>query len=142
MKRMGKDLAKNLVTSEQVINHFPEIHRRGQPGIYPGAGPKKLFDIEWDALRAEPGLSVLWMAAAGHNASVRRNDFESVGGFDERLTINEHRELAYRLQRSGVPVRPVAGAVLYHLTHQTGCATRCWTGLGNRFSTTSTPILL
>ncbi len=60
------------------------------------------------------------MAAAGHNFSVRRAHFEAVGGFDPRLTINEHRELALRLQKSGVRLRPVHGAKTYHLTHRSG----------------------
>ena len=118
--RMGAELARNLVTREQVLDRFEEVRRRAQPGIYPGAAPRKLFELEWDALHNQPELSVLWMAAAGHNASVRRDDFERVGGFDPHLTINEHRELALRLQEAGVPVRPVVGARTYHLTHRTG----------------------
>ena len=73
-----------------------------------------------DALQNHPDLSVLWMAASGHNFSVLREHFEAVGGFDERLTINEHRELAFRLCERGVRRAPVPGARSYHLTHQVG----------------------
>ncbi len=120
VRRMGAELARNLVTREQVATRFAEVEARGRPGLYPGAGPRRLFELEWDALQNHPDLQVLWMAAAGQNASVRRADFESAGGFDERLTINEHRELAFRLQEAGVRVRPVPGARSYHLTHRTG----------------------
>lgn len=119
-KRVQRDLARHLVTREQVLERFEEIEARSQPGIYPGAGPRRLFELEWDALQNHPDLDVLWMAASGHNASVRRADFNAVGGFDERLTINEHRELALRLQATGVRVRPVAAARSYHLTHRLG----------------------
>lgn len=118
--RTGAELARSLVTRDQIASRFAEVESRARPGLYPGAGPQRLFELEWDALRNHPDLQVLWMAASGQNASVRRADFESAGGFDERLTINEHRELAFRLQEAGVRVRPVPGARTYHLTHRTG----------------------
>jgi glycosyltransferase involved in cell wall biosynthesis len=120
VRRLGADLARHLVTRRQVLDRFEEIEDRAQPGIYPGAGPRKLFELEWDALRNHPGLGVLWMAASGHNLSVRRRDFEAVGGFDERLPLNEHRELAFRLAERGIPLVAVPGARTYHLTHRTG----------------------
>jgi glycosyltransferase involved in cell wall biosynthesis len=120
VRRMGKDLARNCVTRDQVISNFAQVAKKGQPGLYPGAGPRRLFELEWDALNRFPDLEVLWMAAAGHNASVRTAQFEAVGGFDERLTINEHRELALRLQQSGVRLKPVHEAKTYHLTHRSG----------------------
>jgi glycosyltransferase involved in cell wall biosynthesis len=118
--RLGADLARRRVTREQVLQDFGAIERRAQPGIYPGAGPRKLAEVELDALHSYPDLGVLWMAASGHNASVPRADFEAVGGFDERLTINEHRELAFRLAERGVRVALVPGARTYHLTHRSG----------------------
>ncbi len=117
---MGPELARNLVTRSQVLEHFEQIASRAQPGIYPGAGPRKLFELEIDALQNHPDLSVLWMAASGHNFSVHREHFKAVGGFDERLTINEHRELAFRLGDRGVRQVLVPGARSYHLTHQVG----------------------
>src|SRR5262249_39870699 len=93
---------------------------RAQPGLYPGAGPRRLFELEWDALENHPHLGVIWMAASAHNASLRRQDFTLVGGFDERLTINEHREPAFSPHQAGVPVRAVRGARSYHLTHRPG----------------------
>jgi hypothetical protein len=43
-----------------------------------------------------------------------------VGGFDERLDINEHRELAFRLCAAGGEMAAVDGAASYHLTHRSG----------------------
>jgi hypothetical protein len=71
-------------------------------------------------LRHNPDLSVLWMAASGHNFSVQRTDFEAVGGLDERLLINAHRELALRLLQKGIRLVLVDGARTYHLTHRIG----------------------
>jgi glycosyltransferase involved in cell wall biosynthesis len=118
--RLGPDLTRHVVTRRQVLDCFEEIHSRAEFGIYPGAGPRRLAELEMDALRHHPELSVLWMAASGSNFSVRRADFEAVGGYDERLTTNEHRELALRLSEHGVRVVAVDGARTYHLTHRVG----------------------
>ncbi len=118
--RLGADLRRHLVTRQQVLEDFAAIQRRAQPGIYPGAAPAALFAAEWDALVNHPHLSVLWMAASGHNLSVSRRAFEAVGGFDERLQINAHRELALRLQQQGIRLVPVPGARTFHLTHRVG----------------------
>lgn len=114
------ELARMRVTLQDVTEHFQFIHDRSQPGIYPGAGPRRLFEIEMDALRNYPGCSVLWAAASGSNQSVDRKAFLACGGFDKALTINEHRELALRLYRTGARMMPVDGAFSYHLTHRTG----------------------
>ena len=108
------------VTREQVAGDFASIERRAQFGVYPGAVPRRVQELELDALRAAPDCPVLWAAAAGSNFSVRRNAFNEVGGFDERLDINEHRELALRLAGLGHCVRLVPGALSYHLTHRSG----------------------
>lgn len=118
--RLDADLAGHLVTRQQIREQFPDIDRRGQPGIYPGAGPRKLFELEMHALLNQPDLDVLWMAAAGSNQSVRRQDFVRAGGFDERITINEHRELAYSLCLGGARMVAVPGARSYHMTHRSG----------------------
>jgi glycosyltransferase involved in cell wall biosynthesis len=120
VRRLAADLDRQRVTRRQIIEDFPSIERRAQPGIYPGAGPRLLAERELDALQHYPDLNVLWMAACGHNLSIRRQDFAAAGGFDERLTINEHRELALRLQETGVRLALVSGARTYHLTHRTG----------------------
>jgi len=120
VRRLGPDFDSCRVTRAQVRHDFAAIDRRAQPGIYPGSGPRQLFDLEWRALRERPDLTVLWMAVSGHNLSVPRTAFELVGGFDDRLTINEHRELAFRLQEHGWRLAPVAGARTYHLTHRSG----------------------
>ena len=114
------EIERMRVTRRQVLDDFAAIDRRAEPGIYPGAGPRLLHALETEALRAEPGLRVLWAAATGANLSVSRADFLDAGGFDERLDINEHRELAFRLYEAGLRMRLVDGARSYHLTHRSG----------------------
>jgi glycosyltransferase involved in cell wall biosynthesis len=119
--RMTSDeLARLRVTRAQVTGDFAAIDDRAEPGIYPGAGPRRLYELEMDALRRFPDCTVLWAAASGSNLSVRREAFLRVGGFDEALDINEHRELALRLCESGHRMVPVDGARTYHLTHRSG----------------------
>ena len=114
------ELARMRVTIQDVETNFSSIHKRSQPGIYPGAGPRRLFDLEMDALRNQPQSSVLWAAAAGANQSVPRSAFLEVGGFHNDITINEHRELALRLVNSGLRMVLAEGAYSYHLTHRSG----------------------
>jgi GT2 family glycosyltransferase len=116
----ASELARMRVTLLDVAERFQFIHERSQPGIYPGAGPRRLFELEMDALRSHPDCSVLWAAASGSNQSISRAMFLACGGFDEALTINEHRELALRLCQAGARMAPVDGAFSYHLTHRTG----------------------
>jgi glycosyltransferase involved in cell wall biosynthesis len=118
--RLTGDLSPYLVTRGQVKDDFAAIERRGAPGLYPGSGPRELYELEMAALREQAWPNVLWMAASGQNFSVPRADFEAVGGFDERLTINEHRELAMRLCDRGSRVVEVPRARTYHLTHRIG----------------------
>jgi GT2 family glycosyltransferase len=101
-----------------VTDDFSSIERRAEMGIYPGIGPRRLYELEMDALKHHPGCTVLWAAASGSNFSVRRDAFLAVGGFDERLDINEHRELALKLCGAGARMVPVEGARSYHLTHR------------------------
>ncbi len=114
------ELARMRVTQRDIVERFHSIHDRAQPGIYPGAGPRLLFDLEMDALRSRPDCGVLWAAASGSNQSVNRDAFLKVGGFDAALTINEHRELALRLCQAGLRMAPADGAFSYHLTHRSG----------------------
>lgn len=114
------ELARMRVTLHDVDERFQFIHDRSQAGIYPGAGPRRLFEVEMEALRKYPNCSVLWAAASGSNQSVNRKAFLDSGGFDEAITINEHRELALRLCKNGARMLPVDGAFSYHLTHRTG----------------------
>jgi GT2 family glycosyltransferase len=108
------------VTCQQIIEDFDSIDRRAEPGLYPGVGPRQLYELEIDALREHSDCAVLWAAASGSNLSVRRAAFLASGGFDERLDINEHRELALRLCQMGGKMAFVAGARTYHLTHRSG----------------------
>jgi hypothetical protein len=117
---MGPSVASQIVTRDHVRERFETIAARAEAGIYPGAGPRRLYELEMAGLSAEPPLGVSWMAASGHNFSVRLEDFQRVGGYDERMTLNEHRELALRLAGAGVPVVAVSGARSVHMTHRTG----------------------
>jgi GT2 family glycosyltransferase len=114
------ELARARITMRDVETDFPSIHRKSQPGIYPGAGPRRLFDAEMEALRNNPECGVLWAAASGSNQSMSRRAFTESGGFHEAITINEHRELALRLVQAGQRMVPANGAFSYHLTHRTG----------------------
>ena len=114
------ELARMRVTMRDVEDNFQSIHKRSQPGIYPGVGPRRLFDLEMDALRNHPHCSVLWAAASGSNQSVRRDVFLECGGFHDAITINEHRELALRLTQAKQRMVAADGAYSYHLTHRSG----------------------
>lgn len=120
VRSMG-DLTPHLVTEEMVDRApFEKLLERSEVAIYPGAAPRRLYDLEMGALRARSAPLAEWMAAAGHNFSVPRAAFASEGGFDEGISINEHRELALRLCRRGARVVPVEGAVSVHITHREG----------------------
>ncbi|ACI50536.1 glycosyl transferase family 2 [Gluconacetobacter diazotrophicus PA1 5] len=111
--------ARAIVTRAQVTQRFDEIDHRAQAGVYPGFGPRKLYELEMEALRAEGDCGVLWAAAAGANQSVPRDAFARAGGFHPDISINEHRELALRLCQAGLKM--VAGAARsYHLIHRSG----------------------
>jgi GT2 family glycosyltransferase len=107
------------VTRAQVRADFAAIEARAELGIYPGAGPRRLQELEWGLLTREPGSPIAWAAAVASNLSVPRAAFLAVGGFDAAIDLTEQRELALRLCRAGAHVRPVA-ARSYHLTHRTG----------------------
>jgi hypothetical protein len=109
-----------MVSRRQILEDFAAIDRRAEPGVYPGAGPRELYDLEVAALRNHPDSAVLWAAASGSNFSVRREAFLAAGGFDEALDNNEHRELALRLCLAGGRMALVEGARTYHMTHRSG----------------------
>ena len=108
------------VTKQQILEDFPTIDSSASPGVYPGVGPRRLYELEMDALYNHSDCPVLWAAASGSNLSVRRNHFKTAGGFDPEIDINEHRELALRLCESGGRMGAVLGARTYHLTHRVG----------------------
>jgi GT2 family glycosyltransferase len=119
-KASASEIARLKVTRHEVMGDFAAIEARAEPSIYPGAGPRRLYDLEMDALRHHPKCPVLWAAASGNNLSVRREDFLRVGGFNESLDLNEHRELALRLCLQGAQMTPADGARSYHMTHRNG----------------------
>jgi hypothetical protein len=108
------------VMREDILGDFASIERKAEPGVYPGAGPRRLYELEMDALRHHPDCTVLWAAASGSNLSVRRDDFLRLGGFREHLDLIEQRELALRLCLDGARMTAVEGARTYHLTHRSG----------------------
>jgi glycosyltransferase involved in cell wall biosynthesis len=113
------EFARSLVTRRQIAEAFEEIDARAQPGIYPGYGPRRLFEIEMEALTTAPDCGVLWAAAAGANQSLSRAAFLDIGGFHPELSINEHRELALRLCQRGGRMRATSGRS-YHMIHRSG----------------------
>jgi glycosyltransferase involved in cell wall biosynthesis len=112
--------ARLSIRRDDIVHDFAALARRADPGVYPGAGPRRLQEIEIDALRHQPGCSALWAAACGSNLSVARDDFLRAGGFNEAIDINEHRELALRLCDDGARIGLVEGARDYHMTHRVG----------------------
>jgi len=118
--RMSEDeRARSLITRQQIRQDFGAIDGRAQPGIYPGFGPRKLYELEMDALNAHPECKILWAAAAGSNQSVRRAAFLDSGGFHREISINEHRELALRLCQRGLRMATTPGRT-YHMIHRSG----------------------
>ena len=114
-----RERALARVTRAEILGDFAAIDARSQPGIYPGAGPRQLFELEMAALRDHPGCPALWIAASGSNQSVPRAAFLDAGGFDPDLSINEHRELALRLSLAGLTM-VAAAARTYHMIHRSG----------------------
>jgi GT2 family glycosyltransferase len=120
VRSMGH-LAQYLVTEGMVANEpYERLLGRSEAAIYPGAAARKLYELEMGALRARSAPHAQWMAAAGHNFSIPRAAFLAAGGFDQDISINEHRELALRLCRSGARLVVVEGAVSIHITHREG----------------------
>jgi Glycosyl transferase family 2 len=113
------ELARSVVTREQIRAAFDSIDRRAQPGIYPGFGPRKLYELEMAALRTQTDPAILWAAASGSNQSLARTAFLESGGFHPDLTINEHRELALRLGGQGLKIAACTGRT-YHMIHRSG----------------------
>jgi glycosyltransferase involved in cell wall biosynthesis len=112
--------ARLVITREAIAGDFEGIHARAQPGIYPGAGPRRLYEMEMEGLIAHPECEVLWAASSGANFSLSRQAFLESGGFDDDLTINAHREHSLRMANAGVAMAPALGARTYHLTHRKG----------------------
>jgi len=108
-----------MVTRQQIRSCFHEIDRRSQPGVYPGFGPRKLFELEMEALTTATDCPVLWAAASGANMSVDRAAFLDNGGFNPELDNNEHREVALRLCQRGMSMVG-SKARSYHMTHRSG----------------------
>ncbi len=116
-ERPHDELERMRLTRDTILHDFPSVERRAAPGIYPGSGARRVYELEMDALHNHPDSTVLWAAASGSNLSVERLQFLDAGGFLEELDLNEHRELALRLYARGLRLVPVPEARTYHLIH-------------------------
>lgn len=114
-----RDRKRAQITRAEILGDFASVDGRSQPGVYPGAGPRQLFELEMAALRDHPDCPALWVAASGSNQSVPRAAFLDAGGFDPDLSINEHRELALRLTMAGLKMVAAKGRT-YHMIHRSG----------------------
>ncbi|HEY1730078.1 MAG TPA: glycosyltransferase family 2 protein [Candidatus Baltobacteraceae bacterium] len=116
-ERPRAEVERMRITRDEILHDFASVERRASPGVYPGSGARRVYELEMDALHNHPDSPVLWAAACGSNLSVERTPFLQAGGFLEALDLNEHRELALRLYAQGVRLVPVPGARTYHLIH-------------------------
>jgi glycosyltransferase involved in cell wall biosynthesis len=116
-QRSPGEVDRMRITRDAIVHDFASIERRASPGVYPGSGARRVYELEMDALDNHPASTVLWAAASGSNFSVERDSFLECDGFREDLDLNEHRELALRLCERGLRLVPVHGARTYHLIH-------------------------
>jgi len=119
LRMLENERARSVVTRQQIRQDFGAIDSRAQPGVYPGYGPRKLLELEMDALNNHPDCDVLWAAASGSNQSVSRAAFLDAGGFHKDIAITEQRELALRLCQRGLRMMGTS-ARTYHMTHRSG----------------------
>jgi len=117
VERPRDELERMRLTRDTILHDFASVERRASPGVYPGSGARRVYELEMDALHNHPDSTALWAAASGSNLSVKRAQFLDAGGFLESLDLNEHRELALRLYARGLRLVPVPGARTYHLIH-------------------------
>lgn len=118
--RPPKEIDRLKVTVDQIRHDFISIDQRSSLSIYSGIQPQLLFNLEVGALIEAPDCSVLWAATSGQNTSMPREPFLQVNGFDEKLEINEQRELAYRMFKKGIKFGYIPDAKSYHMLHRSG----------------------
>ena len=120
VRSLGR-LEQHIVTEQMVGDEpFEQLLKRSDVAIYPGAAPRRLYELEMRALRSGAVPRTQWMAASGHNFSIPSELFARSGGFAMDISINEHRELALRLCREGARVVVAEDAISLHLTHREG----------------------
>ncbi len=120
VRSMGR-LEQHVVTEQMVAEEpYGKLLARSEIAIYPGAAPRRLYELEMAALRAGSVPHAQWLTASGHNFSIPTAAFLAAGGFPLDISINEHRELALRLCRDGARVVVVEDAISLHLTHREG----------------------
>lgn len=116
----SKELTRCLIDRRQILENFASVAERGQPGIYPGVGPRQLYEMEMATIIQAPRGPTTWAAASGANFSLPRDLFLQHGGFDPEMPINAHRAHALRLSQLGIAMMAATGARSYHMTHRTG----------------------
>jgi GT2 family glycosyltransferase len=118
----------DIIPSRDLLERHAEDHRRSGGGRVAVVGCElqvRTFEDYLDQ-RNHPGArrplhpptrrKLSWLYFLTGNASVRRDDLQAVGGFDEAFTGYGHEdlELGYRLEKSGVEILYDPHAVNYH----------------------------
>ncbi len=116
----------DIIASPDLIARHLEHHTRGEAIAAVGMEVQVDSLADYERKRADAALRaplhgerpkrLTWLYFLTGNASVRREDLDRVGGFDEAFTGYGHEdlELGYRLQRAGVAIVYEPRAVNYH----------------------------
>ncbi|WP_444936859.1 glycosyltransferase family 2 protein [Microbulbifer sp. JMSA004] len=115
-----------IPSSESII----QIGFRNEVDINTHAGDKKNYNkvthkdprfsiFEWYSENMQMLLGA-WHLCFSHNISIRREDLEKYGGFDEDIFSGwglEDSEFAYNLSKNGVKIAYNPNILVYHLSH-------------------------
>jgi GT2 family glycosyltransferase len=116
----------DIIASPDLVSRHLAHHERGEPVAVVGMEvqvdtfadyERKSADAHLRApLHGERPKRLSWLYFLTGNASVRKDDLDRVGRFDESFTGYGHEdlELGYRLQRAGVRIVYEPRAVNYH----------------------------
>jgi GT2 family glycosyltransferase len=116
----------DIIASPDLLARHLEHHARGEAIAAVGMEVQVDSLADYERKRADAALRaplhgerskrLTWLYFLTGNASVRREDLDRVGGFDEDFTGYGHEdlELGYRLQRAGVAIVYEPRAVNYH----------------------------
>ncbi|GAB6859016.1 glycosyltransferase family 2 protein [Microbacterium xylanilyticum] len=117
--------ADDVVDASWVARMAPAVVEHGfTAGLMEHAvlNPRAPWDGGWVEPTYREGF-LPWLPAVGSgNMGVRRDVFDSVGGFDETRPSGEDADLSWRLQLAGQPVFSVWDAVV-HVRKRTGVRT-------------------
>jgi GT2 family glycosyltransferase len=116
----------DIIASPDLLERHLEHHRNARSVAVVGMELQVGSLDEYRQLRDRPEIRrplhpnnrrrLSWLYFLTGNASVRKDDLERVGRFDESFTGYGHEdlELGYRLQRAGITIRYEPRAVNYH----------------------------